>query len=409
MPKIQLDLYETKEFFRKHGIDPYEKCPCGSGKKYKWCCKQNTTPCKSSNDIKRVYHNIKNEIWNRRNWKTMTCHWGKCCNDTQRCHSIQNNRFLSQICGIRKEVYHFIPKGTLGDERIELQEEPISLASTFNGFCNIHDKELFSIIEGSNDILYSIQQMYALVYRNFYYMLLKKEISQSIIFKKSIRSTPRYYQKEYKPRNSQDAQIALEMLLDLRKNQVMHDELLDIVSDIESNYDENRHTWDIINNCMIFSIVRTLKVTNANFCFQTVREYLLKSEVVAQQNTATIDDYQIKRYDHISTIVLPNVLNNEINVFFAISNRHKMGSPQDFIIHVNSCSDEEIIDILNNIIIDAYEELYISKNKMYDMVSPKLKKQVSDILLKQTFYNNVPLLLDDIYKSPKVKVLQLRD
>ncbi len=37
----------------------------------------------------------------------------------------------------------------------------MSLASTFNGFCNTHDRELFSVIEGNNQITYSPEQKYA--------------------------------------------------------------------------------------------------------------------------------------------------------------------------------------------------------------------------------------------------------
>lgn len=306
-----------------------------------------------------------------------------------------------------KKVYHYIPKGSIEEESIQLQDESIYFASTFNGFCNTHDRELFAVIEGSNEIVYSIQQMYAMVYRNFYYMLLKKEITQSIIIKNSIRSTPKYYQKDFKPRNSHDAQIAVDLILDLKKNQVMREELFEVISDIESNYDEKNHTWDIINNCMTFSTVRTLKVTNAYLCFQTVREYLQESEVSVKQYN-TIYSYSIKRYNHVSTIVLPNVVKSEINVLFAISNKHQTDSPKDFITYVNSCSNEELINILNNIIIDAYEELYFSKSCMYDSLCPEFKKQICDVLLKQMSFNSVPLSIDDVYKAPKIRLLQLK-
>ncbi len=335
--KIELDINEIKRFINNNGIDPYESCPCGSGVKYKWCCKPNTKRCSNSNEIKYLYHNLKSEVWNRRKWKPMKCHWYNCTEDTQQCHSIQNNRFLNQICGARKEVYHFIPKGTIGSESMELHEEPIFLASTFNGFCNKHDTELFAIIEASNPIVFSNEQLYAFVYRNYYYMLLKKEIIQSIIFRTSIQATPQYYQKDYKPRSSHDAQMAVDLILDLRKNQIMHDELLEVIKDIESNYDENQHTWSINNHCMVFSDIRKLKLNNANFCFQTVREYILKSEADSRYTSATIDNYKNKRFNHISTIVLPCSENNEIEIFFSISNKHQTPSPYQFIEHVNTC------------------------------------------------------------------------
>lgn len=222
---IELKENEILNFIREYGVDIYKLCPCGSGKKYKWCCKENAINCTNNSELKKLYHNLKSETWNRRRWKTQQCHWKECQEETQRCHSIQNNRFLNQIYGSSKEVYHFIPMGTLETEKIELKDETVSFASTFNGFCNTHDRELFSIIEGNNEVTYSIEQKYALVYRNFYYMLCKKEIMQQIIIRTSLRGTPRYYSKDFKPRTSEEAKTVIDLILDMRKNQVMYQEL----------------------------------------------------------------------------------------------------------------------------------------------------------------------------------------
>lgn len=239
--ELVLDSYEITRFIRTYGVDTYEMCPCGSGEKYKWCCKAKIIECKDRNELKAVYHNLKSETWNRRKWKTQICHWPGCTEDTQRCHSIQNNRLLNQICGANKEVYHFIPMGTMENEKVELKEETISLASTFNGFCNTHDRELFAIVEGNNAITYSLDQQYALVYRNFCYMLCKKEVTEQIIISMSLRGTPNYYRKDFQPKTPGEAKTAVDLILGLRKHQITHQELMETLSSIGSNFDATNY------------------------------------------------------------------------------------------------------------------------------------------------------------------------
>lgn len=405
---LNLDERQTRQFIRTFGVDRYELCPCGSGKKYKWCCKAAPLECKTHNDLKRLYHDLKAEVWNRRKWKSQMCHWTGCISDTQRCHSIQNNRFLNQIFDANKKVYHFIPMGTLENESVELNGETVSLASTFNGFCNTHDKDLFEIIEANNAMTFSPEQQYALIYRNFYYMLSKKEIAQQIITRTSLRGTPRYYQKDFKPHSSEEAQLAVDLILDLRKNQVTYQELKESISDIESNYNATKRTWEIKNPALVCSSVRTLNVENANFCFQTVREYLCKDEVDQMNDNATIFNFQDKRYNHISTIVLPDIATNQIKVLFAISLRHSTQSPVDFLHRVNECTDQELVDILNNIVIDGYEELYLSKDKFFNKFTLDEQSAIQDLFTGQTFKSNSPILMDDIIATPKFDIIRLQ-
>lgn len=404
---LMLDEHEIENFIRTYGIDTYEMCPCGSGNKYKWCCKAKAIECKGLNELKALYHNLKSETWNRRKWKKQICHWPGCTEDTQYCHSIQNNRFLNQICGTSKEVYHFIPMGTMEKEKVELKKETISLASTFNGFCNTHDRELFAIVEGNNPITYSLEQQYALAYRNFYYMLCKIEVTQQIIISMSLRATPNYYRKDFKPKTSKDAKTAVDLILSIRKSQKIYQELLKIISNIGSNYDAINHVWNIQNPTLIFSRVRTISVNNANFCFQTVREYLSKTEVEQMYTSPTIYNFKDKRYNYISTIILPNVAMSQITIFFAISSNHATESPLKFIKYVNECSNKELINILNNIILDAYEELYLSKSKLYDIFSTEQQDTIKDILTQQTFRNDDPTLLEDILSKPKFDFISL--
>ncbi|BCJ98459.1 SEC-C domain-containing protein [Anaerocolumna chitinilytica] len=406
--KLEIDELQIRQFIRVNGVDIYELCPCGSGKKYKWCCKAAPLECKTQNDLKQIYHNLKNEVWNRRKWKIQKCHWAGCTNDTQRCHSIQNNRFLNQIFDVNKNVYHFIPIGTLENESVELKGETVSLASTFNGFCNIHDRELFEVIEANNLMTFSQEQQYALAYRNFYYMLTKKEVTQQIITKTSLRGAPCYYQKDFVPHSSDQAQTAVDLILDLRKNQILYQELSEIIADIETNYETTKHIWQIRNQVLICNSIRTLRVRNPHFCFQTVREYLCKDEIDQLYSNSTISSFQDKRYNQISTIVLPDIPTSQITVFFAISCRHSTQSPLDFLRRVNQCSDQELVDILNNIVVDAYEELYLSKENFFNKFTPDEQSIIQGLFTQRTYESNSVTLIDDILSKPKFDLIRLQ-
>lgn len=406
---ITLSYDEIIKFIKNYGIEVYENCPCGSGKKYKWCCKQNIQKCTTTGDIKKVYHQLKAQVWNRRRWRSQTCHWGNCTSPTQHCHSIQNNRFLNQICDTKKRVHHFIPMGKLGKESIELKDEPISLASTFNGFCNTHDRELFAIIERENILTFTPVQKYVLAFRNFCYMLSKQEIIQQTVIATSLRSTPKYYQKDFIPRDSLEAQISVGLIVDLRKTQIIYEELGEIIDSIESNYDSENHQWNIISDTLLCSNVRTLDIQNSNFCFQTVREYLCEDEVTQIYKNPTIDVFKDKRYAHISTIVLPENTQGKINVFFALSSKCKVNSAKNFLDYVNTCSEKELVCILNNIIFHAYEELYVSKSNYFDLLSRDEQIYLQKTLTSTTYLSNHTTFLKDIFLDPQFEFIKLRD
>lgn len=401
--KIELSQYEVEKFIRDYGIDTYDDCPCGSGKTFKRCCFENSIKINNYSEIKKLYHDLKIEIWNRRRWKKQICHWKGCLNETQNCHSIQNNRYLNQISNNKKEVYHFIPNGSLENEIIDLKEETVKFASTFNGFCNTHDRDLFINIESNNPIIYSIEQLYAFVYRNFYYMLCKNEVTSQIIIRKSLRCNAKYYKKDYIPKSPYYSQWAIELILNLRKHEAEIEEMKSLVSEIELNYDLSSISWRIINPILIFSNVRSIKVNNANFCFQTARKYIIKDSL--DQSNGTIYDFKIKNFDYISTIILPDVAKSSITIFFTITTKHKSGKLLDFIDYVNRCSDSELMDILNNIILDGYEELYISKDKFYNDLTTKQQDMMKNVLTNNMF--NYPIFYEDLFLKPKFEFLSL--
>lgn len=143
-------------------IDAYEPCPCGSGKKFKYCCYQkardekhseNKKPKYSSNRINHIAH----KSWETANLKVcLAFDSTKCDGNIKGAHSIQNNRILNRI----SEEGHLLRIASeISDDEPKTIFKKISKnkASTFFGFCDFHDTELFKPIEIKEYKRHSIQ------------------------------------------------------------------------------------------------------------------------------------------------------------------------------------------------------------------------------------------------------------
>lgn len=131
-------------------IEPYEICPCGSDKKFKFCCYQkarNSKPKDYSNyTLSRRSHEI-NKHWDNTDFK--------CCfaTDKENCspiikdaHAIQNNRILNRISE-GGHLYSIRTNFNNGFPEAIFKQISRNKASTFFGFCDTHDTELFKPIE----------------------------------------------------------------------------------------------------------------------------------------------------------------------------------------------------------------------------------------------------------------------
>nr|WP_186811634.1 hypothetical protein [Paenibacillus xylanexedens] len=137
-------------------ISPYEPCPCHPDKKFKFCCynkakKDKPAPRTSMYSIGRVNHSLR-KAFSETDFKIC---FGfdeqNCSGPIKSAHTLQNNRILDRISD-DGHLYHF------ATEVVEEGAPPISIikkisrndASTFFGFCDYHDTELFKPIELRN-------------------------------------------------------------------------------------------------------------------------------------------------------------------------------------------------------------------------------------------------------------------
>lgn len=133
-------------------IDPYEPCPCGSEKKYKFCCYQKAREKIQKKIGKSDYTDSRLNHMAQQRWEDAD--FEVCFGfDKEKCkplikgaHSIQNNRILNRIS---KDGHLF----RIGSKLTKKGPHPIfekisrNKASNFFGFCDYHDTEIFKPIE----------------------------------------------------------------------------------------------------------------------------------------------------------------------------------------------------------------------------------------------------------------------
>lgn len=121
-------------------------CPCGSGKKYKYCCRDKEDDASFNNpqNLLKSYKEIRKES------KIKQCLFPDHSNCSERvigAHSIQNNKILKRISD-NGDIYMPCPKS----------DNPFAVvtkwgrreATVFTGFCGYHDNEIFKPIENSS-------------------------------------------------------------------------------------------------------------------------------------------------------------------------------------------------------------------------------------------------------------------
>jgi hypothetical protein len=141
------------KFERMDKFDPYEECPCGSRKKFKFCCFQSAKDDQKTSvekfkgySDKRIQHEA-NKMWEDTDFKICLGFTKDDCRPLiKNAHALQNNRILNRIS---EQGHVFNISSNISKKGIDADFKKISKnkASTFFGFCDFHDNELFKPIE----------------------------------------------------------------------------------------------------------------------------------------------------------------------------------------------------------------------------------------------------------------------
>lgn len=129
-------------------IERNEKCPCGSGLKYKKCCMEKEDMQDDHIDLP-VQSRVEQMVKAGRIKRCIHPNQEECSERIIQAHSIQNNKILNKIAKNGKIVM-FRPEFTETSFNITGQTKGRKIATTFTGFCGFHDKVVFQPIEDKN-------------------------------------------------------------------------------------------------------------------------------------------------------------------------------------------------------------------------------------------------------------------
>ena len=173
-----------------------DRCWCGSGKKYKRCHldREAQQPLEKQEVLHRFYRTYQEGACLHPNAGTATC-----AGKTVKAHTIQRNGGLNRIAS-QGHVYSVLKHGRMFSEsRRDPNSKPnrvgIREASTFTGFCALHDNELFAPIE-KQPFCRSSKQIALLGYRAICHELYMKDrdLACSDIRRDSDKGKPLGYQ-----------------------------------------------------------------------------------------------------------------------------------------------------------------------------------------------------------------------
>lgn len=147
-----------------------EPCPCGSGKKYNSCCKSkiHKKPTTISDDILnnpvRMSHILYMKLEKTDFKQCLYPRKEECGTQIKNAHTLQNNGILSLL----SEDDHVLIVNMLNyaKDKTIFKRESKNKATTFYGFCDIHDTEVFKPIETSK-YSKSDEQHFLFAYRAF--------------------------------------------------------------------------------------------------------------------------------------------------------------------------------------------------------------------------------------------------
>lgn len=152
----------------KDKVGRNDPCPCGSGRKYKFCCLNNEEILEQKLSIFLSDYNIASKA--ARIKQCIHPNKGECRDGIVKAHAIQNNRILSRL-SVNGMVWTVDGVSNLFFQGA--QSKGRKVATTFTGFCAYHDKILFQPIE-DREFEGTPQQVFLYTYRTFAWHYHKK-------------------------------------------------------------------------------------------------------------------------------------------------------------------------------------------------------------------------------------------
>ncbi|APO44592.1 hypothetical protein BS614_11685 [Paenibacillus xylanexedens] len=352
-------------------IGPYEQCPCGSKKSFKFCCKPKSTEHKHNwkeyrkhPDKRKKYEYVKN--WNDTAFEIcLAFDHEECRGNIKNAHSIQKKRILNRISR-DGHLYQFIPDHVGDIVLAKFDRVSINKASTFQGFCDFHDNKLFLPIEAS-DYCNEARQNFLFSFRPLALECHNK--IRDLTFRMNIFS------------ERPDLTINEAMVYDYRTAQLNEREFKKEYEVFKKDYSEKN-----FNNIRTFYLKLDFEVN-----FATSGAFSVEFDMNGQQINENQMLSEIQEIKLIYLTIYP--LENSTNIILSYHLRNDKSYNRLFE-QLENASQTQILKYLNKIVINGTENIYFSQNFIEN-----LKEAEKDSLLISFQASLKPLLAKKLYEE----------
>ncbi|MGP4041909.1 SEC-C domain-containing protein [Gracilibacillus sp. D59] len=349
----------TKKQIEEIKLKPYEPCPCGSDKKFKFCCYQKA---REARDTKkqldypdgRINHILHQSLENSDFKICMGFDSEKCKPLIKSAHSIQNNRILNRI-SVDGHVYK------IGEKVMNQELTPIfekmskNKASTFFGFCDYHDNELFKPIE-QKDYINEPLQNFLFAFRALSLEYHKKQRALNY-FRENFKQYP-------------------EGMLEVEGINLYRIAILDVM---DYSKDYNLFKKDYYNDN--FSNLRTIHRTlDYEVNFATSSAFSVKVDLEGNH----LNDVYFNKDEEKMPSVFINIypLKDQTNIILSY---HLSDDKiyKDYFDQVEQLSEEELVKYLNFLIIEYTENVFFSP-ELIDNLTEREKESILKSFISST-------------------------
>lgn len=321
---------KTRE--EKYKITPYEPCPCGSEKKYKFCCYPRRNEVSKElnfegySDSRRM--SVFNHYWGKTDFKTCFVKDNNCENVIKNAHTIQNNGVLSRISE-EGHVYTIFPTVINGNSEPEFKKISKNNASTFTGFCNYHDTEIFKPIE-QTEYKNNDEQNFLFNYRGFCIEYHKK-IRQLQAMQNGFKNAPSW---ATEPTSIRFYRVAC---IDKEQYEKIYNKMN---ADLKTkNYDSMKNIYLNLNYKVNFAVSSAFSL-----------EYDMEGTIINN-----LEEFRIEDMPFVFLNIFPS--ENQTHILFSCRVEHENIYGELFK-QLETAKTEDILKYLNFLIINYIENVY---------------------------------------------------
>lgn len=371
-------------------------CLCQSGKKYKFCCKNNKI-VKYSESEKKEWEGLTNSrLYNNKIVNQNKCIVSTCNEKSIESHAFQRNGILSSISDDNDKIYRLIKSYDNGKYFIKEKYQTTKSATTFYGFCSNHDNEIFECIENEAKVATENERLYAYTYRSisFYYRRVLNEIY--ILEYEHFKINPYLYSDEIQKES--DINFRVYLLNNYYQLKQSEHKLRIALDDIFRNYNVEEKRWSIKSDVLDFSNVVECEVENNGIIFHNsmnrkISDGLTPKEIEPKNVSAEI----------VTTVVIPNQ-NDQVR-FFISSYRNDYKVNSDFLNQYNCSELSTKINIINNIIGENNQDIYFSSGLLNGIKLQPNYEKYKDTISSKINIEYSRYEINHLSKNPMIEFL----